>query len=352
METLKYYIKKFWVVFPLILLSLFIFTVGIIRTNQAIILKGDTVKFTSVVNLDTNYTQKGSFSTIYVSSLDKTTILQNWIANGLNDCETYTMSESSTHLNDLENYQAGKIQYNSSIGNALVLAYTEAKKENPDIYLDYHFVGFDVTFYSKESKFRIGDRLYGMYVKGFKDSIVYAKDNEAEFKNALNYLNSITKEEAQGSYFLVKRGNDEITIEYGNQASLYGIYEWNSIKSNPTFSVSSNMIGGPSGGLLQTLSIYNQLVEEDLTHGLKIAGTGTISATGTVGAIGGVKEKVPTAYEDHVDIFFCVEANYEEAKEAYSHLPNEKMKLIPIKTFYDALDYLRGGVYSDFGIEK
>jgi hypothetical protein len=32
------------------------------------------------------------------------------------------MGESNTHINDFESYQAGKIQYNSSIGNALVLA--------------------------------------------------------------------------------------------------------------------------------------------------------------------------------------------------------------------------------------
>ena len=44
---------------------------------------------------------------------------------------------------------------------------------------------------------------------------------------------------------------------------------------------------GPSAGMMSTLEMYNQLIKEDLTHGLKIAGTGTINYDGSVGEIGG-----------------------------------------------------------------
>ena len=91
------------------------------------------------------------------------------------------------------------------------------------------------------------------------------------------------------------------------------------------------------------------MIEEDITRGLKIAGTGTISIDGTVGAIGGIREKIPTAMDDNIDVFFCVEANYEDALEAYNSLPcKEKMKLIKISTFYDALEYLMEGYRNDF----
>jgi PDZ domain-containing secreted protein len=38
--------------------------------------------------------------------------------------------------------------------------------------------------------------------------------------------------------------------------------------------------------------------------------------------IGGIKEKIPTAFDDHVDVFFCARGNYKDAKEAYDCLPN------------------------------
>ena len=40
------------------------------------------------------------------------------------------------------------------------------------------------------------------------------------------------------------------------------------------------------------LAIYKELIEEDITHGLKIVGTGTIDELGNVGEIDGVKYKI------------------------------------------------------------
>ncbi len=345
METLKFYVKKFFVLFPIIVLSLFFFIVGIIRTDKAIILKGDTVEFTSVVDVNTSYQARGSFSTIYVKNMEKSTVLQNWIANSRVDVETYTISTSVSHLNDLENYKAGKIQYNSSIGYALVLAYNEARKIDSSIHLDYKFVGFDITYYGKSSTVRIGDRLVGFYSIE-EDKIIRPSGNGEEYRNYLQNHKNI-----EGDYFIFKRDNTEFNVEVNEneQFEAYGMYECNAISSTPTFTISSNMIGGPSGGLLQALSIYNQLVEEDLTHGLKIAGTGTINPEGVVGMIGAIKEKIPTAYDDKVDVFFVAKGNYEDAKIAYEKLPSKRMKLVEIESFYDALNYLKEGYKNDFG---
>ncbi len=62
-----------------------------------------------------------------------------------------------------------------------------------------------------------------------------------------------------------------------------------------------------------SLSIYNQLVEEDITGGKKIVGTGTIDIEGNVGEIGGVKYKLIGAVKNDAEIFMCPEENYEEA---------------------------------------
>jgi Lon-like protease len=50
-------------------------------------------------------------------------------------------------------------------------------------------------------------------------------------------------------------------------------------------------IGGPSGGLMFALGILDAVTEGDLTGGHFIAGTGTISPDGTVGPIGGARER-------------------------------------------------------------
>ena len=139
--------------------------------------------------------------------------------------------------------------------------------------------------------------------------------------------------------------NQEIEIELTQNDTFgaYSIYNINEDLTTPKFSINNSNVGGPSGGLLQTLSIYDRLTGNDLTKGKKIAGTGTISYNGKVGAIGGIKEKVPTAVDNHVDIFFCPSVNYDDALASYNSLPNSKrMKLVKIDTFYDALNYLKG----------
>ena len=83
-------------------------------------------------------------------------------------------------------------------------------------------------------------------------------------------------------------------------------------------------------------------LEEDITKGHKIAGTGTISPNGEVGIIGGIQQKIYTAYDDDMEIFLCPEGNYEEALIAYNKLPHkERMSLYSVGTFEEALEILR-----------
>ena len=97
---------------------------------------------------------------------------------------------------------------------------------------------------------------------------------------------------------------------------------------------------GPSGGLITTLQIYDELVDEDLTHGLKISGTGTIELDGTVGSIGGVKYKILGAEKNKADIFLVPAGdNYEEAMKVKKE-ENLDIKVISIEKFSDAVNYL------------
>lgn len=98
---------------------------------------------------------------------------------------------------------------------------------------------------------------------------------------------------------------------------------------------------GPSGGLITTLEIYNQLTKEDITRGRIIVGTGTIEADGSVGEIDGVKYKLDGAIKAKADIFLVPAGrNYEEAiKEKKKK--NLKIKIYAVKTFDEALEKLR-----------
>lgn len=65
-----------------------------------------------------------------------------------------------------------------------------------------------------------------------------------------------------------------------------------------------------------TLEILNQLMDEDITKGYSVAGTGVINEDGTVGRIGGIEKKVVAADRDGVEIFFAPDDEIsEEAKK-------------------------------------
>lgn len=114
---------------------------------------------------------------------------------------------------------------------------------------------------------------------------------------------------------------------------------------DPKVKINSHEIGGPSAGLMFTLEIYNQLVEEDLTKGHEIAGTGTINEKGEVGPIGGINQKVVAASDAGAEVFFAPnekgaeKSNYKDALETAKDIKT-KMKIIPVDTLDDALTYL------------
>ncbi len=94
--------------------------------------------------------------------------------------------------------------------------------------------------------------------------------------------------------------------------------------------------GGDSAGAGMTLELMNQLTEEDLFHGNHITITGAVDLDGNIGNIGGVTYKVKAAYDSGIDIFFCPEANYAEAKIAGDDLGIE---IVQVKTINDVLAY-------------
>jgi Lon-like protease len=85
--------------------------------------------------------------------------------------------------------------------------------------------------------------------------------------------------------------------------------------------LSSEGIVGPSAGLAFTLGLMQELDPADLTGGLKVAATGTMSIDGTVGDVGAVAQKTIAVGGAGATVFFVPKQEYSVAKsKAGPHL--------------------------------
>ena len=119
------------------------------------------------------------------------------------------------------------------------------------------------------------------------------------------------------------------------------IVQVNDYDLEPNIEVKTNKReSGPSGGLMLALSIYNKLIDKDITNNLTIVGTGTIDMDGNVGDIGGVEYKLKAAVKEDADLFIVPSGeNYDEAIKVKKE-NNYKIKIIGVSTFDEMLDYL------------
>lgn len=95
-------------------------------------------------------------------------------------------------------------------------------------------------------------------------------------------------------------------------------------------------VGGPSGGMMFALGIYDKLTPGKLTGGQFVAGTGTIDAAGNVGPIGGIQQKMYGAANAGAKFFFAPAQNCDEV---VGHIPTG-LKVFKIDKFDDALKAL------------
>ena len=92
-------------------------------------------------------------------------------------------------------------------------------------------------------------------------------------------------------------------------------------------------VGGPSAGLAFTLSVIDVLTPGELTGGNSVATTGTIEKDGSVGEIGGIKQKTIAVKESGAVMFIVPAA---EAAEAQKYA-GSKLKIVGVKNLEEAL---------------
>ena len=100
--------------------------------------------------------------------------------------------------------------------------------------------------------------------------------------------------------------------------------------------IQTGNVGGPSAGMMMALNVYNLLTENDITNGKKIAGTGTIEIDGSIGPVGGVKQKVIAAKRANAGLILVPTANYEEA----SVFADDNTQIVAVDSFDNALNVI------------
>lgn len=97
-------------------------------------------------------------------------------------------------------------------------------------------------------------------------------------------------------------------------------------------SIDAGNVGGPSAGVAFTLDVYEEL-GHDVLHGNRVAATGEINPDGSIGPIGGIKQKTIGARAAGVDAFLVPAGD--NARDARTYA--DGLRIIPVETFPQAL---------------
>lgn len=301
--------------------------------DYTVMVSGGTINVNDRVTIENETKSKGSYNLAYVTELRGTIpsvalsyIIPSWKRVPLED---YQVSDKET-TEDIE--KRNKIMLKYSFQASVKVAYLKSENEFKLNSKELSVVYVDTQ---AETDVKVGD-----IIKKINDKNINTRE---EYKNVVNSysigselnLEVIRDDKIVDAKIKVK----EIDSEKLTGLSLLEIYNYDttpSIKTN-----FKNNESGPSGGLMLAISIYDKLVSEDLTSGLKIVGTGTIDYDGNVGEIDGVEYKLRGAVKEKADIFIAPTGkNYNECiklkeKEGYN------IDIIEAKTFNQVIEKLR-----------
>lgn len=301
----------------------------IIPTNYTVTVGGGIINMDKKIEVFGETKKEGSFNSCYVRELNGT-ILSYILAKVVPNFELNKIEDITLENEEKTEYEfREKMYFNTSSTSAMKVAFTklgkkiEIKKE--DIYVIY------VDKIAK-TDIEVGDKI----IKVNGESINTTDElNELVGKTNSDIINLT----------VIRNGKEKDvsgTLVEIDGSKKIGIYLASKItyKTDPevTFNFSDKEVG-PSGGLIMTLSIYNKLVDYDITKGYKISGTGTIDDYGNVGEIGGVKEKLSGAVRKNSNVFICPKENYDEAIKLKNE-NNYDIKIFGVSTFDEALEVL------------
>lgn len=97
--------------------------------------------------------------------------------------------------------------------------------------------------------------------------------------------------------------------------------------------IDAGTVGGPSAGMMFALAVRDRLTPGAMTAGKSIAGTGTISDSGAVGPIGGIRQKLIGAEAAGASWFLAPQDNCDEV---VGHVP-DALDVVAVEDYDDAV---------------
>lgn len=269
----------------------------------------------------------GSFNLAYVSEF-KATIPTMIIAFFNDNWDILKKEEVLSNETEEEIEYRNHLLLEEANDNAIIVGFNKA---NEYVLVTNRKVNVIYLHEQANTDLKIGDEIIevnGNKINGKEDLLNYVES--AEDKISFKVINN-NKEYQRYGYKTNIEGKNIIGIVFAETKDVDTNLDVK-FKFKPSES-------GPSGGFMMALSIYNYLIDEDITKGLKIVGTGTIDEFGNVGSIGGVEYKIKAAVKKKADLFFVPFDNYEEALKAKEENDLD-IKLISIKHIDEAINYL------------
>ena len=293
-------------------------------TNYQVILPGGLTQLSTVIEID-NYSIDDHFYSVHVLSREPITIFQYYLLKNNEEVSITNLTNRDKDTSFIDSIKQGSISKEASYQTAFIKAYSLANEVDDNISISYQYNGLIIyDFPRRIDELDIGDLIIAI------DGISLT-DLDFEDSKALAYKREVTYTilDDNGKMFDYYYVYDESDVYFWFFPS-YTIFD-----AYPSFDYEQlHLIGGSSGGLLQTLNIYVSLVNLNLKN-LKIAGTGTIEMTGEVGIIGGIRQKILTANDHNVDVFFIPEAHLSDIEDMMYDFD-----LIPVKTLDEAVEWL------------
>lgn len=327
-----------WIVMIVLLI---IIGSGFVPTGYDVLLAGNPINLDEFVQYEGGTELDGDLGMTYVASLENTKwplmVLTHLLEEGVEIVPSIS-GEQDMNLEELD-YQNKQMMAQSQIKAEYIAR--DILGEEPKLELQGFYPVFYLADWNDKNAVKVTDILVGI---------------DGEKLDSYEHLDQLIVEKEPGDMLTLSlvRDGKEIEVDvttyphkdyYGN--TVLGVFfeeifetskdeniEWQNIEN----------LGGPSAGLMITLTLLDKMMEESLLKGNAVAGTGTITIDGEVGPIGGVKQKVIGAANAGFDYFIVpLDGEWEKNESVARKTISEEgldIELIPVGTIEDAVSAL------------
>ena len=334
-KTLDKYGRYFLV---LILPYIFMLFVLIYRVDFTASLPGGLSNTEDAIRFEESFAITSEYHSIYIMPLSRPTLFQVFLMQLDDASDMRVIPRGTPTVSTRVNFQSGQLQADNAWNQAVIALYNHLDLE---IEYDVHWqvvLYFDDVIQRSETNHQLAIRDTIVSVNDRTDIIEALTETPCEEEAKLTVLKEGATETVD--IYITKQPTPN-SCQFLIQLDQY--YEI--ISKEVDFELVFSIIGGPSGGLIHFLYMYDVLTEEPLADGLKISGTGTLDKDGNARAVGGIRQKVITAHLQGVDVFFVPHLsqsssdNYIQARNVKEELGID-LTIVPVTHWQDAVDYL------------